>query len=179
MFSVWLCVQTLFGPRWCNLHLKSIFVSGDQHEHVARGHRPAHKRCPDIWRHGARHLSHTGRGQWVHFQVMEATSHVSVDQWKMDQGNCKLLSTVSIDLIIKSNIIGKRYNNNNYYLEINQIFPIYVFSSISTNIKHFILIRIRAVNKSSKGHWNYSIPSDPSDSMIAKIRYSKLQKIYF
>ena len=45
------------------LYLKSIFVSGDQHEHVARGHRPAHKRCPDIWRHGARHLSHTGRGQ--------------------------------------------------------------------------------------------------------------------
>ena len=38
-------------------------------------------------------------------------------------------------------------------------------------------IRIRAVNKSSKGHWNYSIPSDPSDSMIAKIRYSKLTQI--
>ena len=31
------------------------------------------------------------------------------------------------------------------------------------------------MNKSSKGHWNYSIPSDPSDSMIAKIRYSKLR----
>ena len=36
------------------------------------------------------------------------------------------------------------------------------------------IFRIKAVNKSSKGHWNYSIPSDPSDSMIAKIRYSKL-----
>ena len=34
-------------------------------------------------------------------------------------------------------------------------------------------IRIKAVNKSSKGHWNYSIPSEPSDSMIAKIRYSE------
>ena len=33
--------------------------------------------------------------------------------------------------------------------------------------------RIKAVNKSSKGHWNYSIPSEPSDSMIAKIRYSE------
>ena len=35
------------------------------------------------------------------------------------------------------------------------------------------IFRIKAVNKSSKGHWNYSIPSDPSDSMIAKIRFSK------
>ena len=36
-------------------------------------------------------------------------------------------------------------------------------------------IRIKAVNKSSKGHWNYSIPSEPSDSMIAKIRYSEIR----
>jgi len=35
------------------------------------------------------------------------------------------------------------------------------------------IFRIKAVNKSSKGHWNYSIPSEPSDSMIAKIRYMK------
>ena len=34
--------------------------------------------------------------------------------------------------------------------------------------------RIKAVNRSSKGHWNYSVPSDPSDSMIAKIRFSQL-----
>ena len=33
--------------------------------------------------------------------------------------------------------------------------------------------RVKAVNKSSKGHWNYSIPSEPSDSMIAKIRFSE------
>jgi len=33
------------------------------------------------------------------------------------------------------------------------------------------IFRIKAVNRSSKGHWNYSIPSDPSDSMIAKIRF--------
>jgi len=35
------------------------------------------------------------------------------------------------------------------------------------------IFRIKAVNKSSKGHWNYSIPSEPSDSMIAKIRFMK------
>ena len=41
------------------------------------------------------------------------------------------------------------------------------------NNVYMTIIRIKAVNKSSKGHWNYSIPSEPSDSMIAKIRYSK------
>merc|ERR1719348_2933580 len=35
------------------------------------------------------------------------------------------------------------------------------------------IFRIKAVNRSSKGHWNYSVPSDPSDSMIAKIRFMK------
>jgi len=35
------------------------------------------------------------------------------------------------------------------------------------------IFRIKAVNKSSKGAWNYSLPSDPSDSMIAKIRFMK------
>ena len=39
------------------------------------------------------------------------------------------------------------------------------------------IFRIKAVNKSSKGHWNYSIPSEPSDSMIAKIRYSKFKNV--
>ena len=33
------------------------------------------------------------------------------------------------------------------------------------------IFRVKAVNASSKGHWNYSIPSEPSDSMIAKIRF--------
>ena len=42
----------------------------------------------------------------------------------------------------------------------------------------YITTRIKAVNKSSKGHWNYSIPSEPSDSMIAKIRYSE-QRLFF
>ena len=45
------------------------------------------------------------------------------------------------------------------------------------------IFRIKAVNKSSKGHWNYSVPSDPSDSMIAKIRYSEFSQpinyVYF
>lgn len=35
------------------------------------------------------------------------------------------------------------------------------------------IFRIKAVNKGSKGQWNYSIPSDPSDSMIAKTRFIK------
>merc|ERR1740128_606419 len=35
------------------------------------------------------------------------------------------------------------------------------------------MFRIKAVNIGSKGQWNYSIPSEPSDSMIAKTRYIK------
>lgn len=35
------------------------------------------------------------------------------------------------------------------------------------------MFRIKAVNIGSKGQWNYSQPSDPSDSMIAKTRYIK------
>ncbi|XP_023324296.1 twitchin isoform X2 [Eurytemora carolleeae] len=35
------------------------------------------------------------------------------------------------------------------------------------------MFRIKAVNIGSKNQWNYSIPSEPSDSMIAKIRYIK------
>ena len=42
----------------------------------------------------------------------------------MDQGNCKLLSIVSIDLIIYSNILGTSYNDNNY-LDMKQIFLIF------------------------------------------------------
>jgi len=35
------------------------------------------------------------------------------------------------------------------------------------------MFRVKAVNIGSKGQWNHSIPSEPSDSMIAKIRYMK------
>ena len=46
-------------------------------------------------------------------------------------------------------------------------------SSLNKSDHNDLSSRIKAVNKSSKGHWNYSIPSEPSDSMIAKIRYSE------
>ena len=46
-------------------------------------------------------------------------------------------------------------------------------SSLNESDHNDLSSRIKAVNKSSKGHWNYSIPSEPSDSMIAKIRYSE------
>ena len=55
---------------------------------------------------------------------------------------------------------------NEYIFRLDFFLSLYFFLYLN-------LFRIRAVNKSSKGHWNYSIPSDPSDSMIAKIRYSK------
>ena len=35
------------------------------------------------------------------------------------------------------------------------------------------ILKLSLSGPGSKNQWNYSIPSEPSDSMIAKIRYSK------